>query len=235
VSKDENCIPHGTYSFPLKSDAYPSINSDKSIRCSSLRIFTESSVKFYVQKSPNVHKSMLLRGAILKPRTLNEMDIETMRRHAATHDRIQNQSWQNRNSPRNGGYQARTNGNSNYGNSMGYGNSRGSYDNSQGGQHMKVFPPAPTPGVPPSNIQASQWYQQTSQGGTSPAHNSGILRLEDLQTHFGNIPPARGGYQNRGGGYGGNPRGNDRGGNGYYGNRENRSGSGSGYRDNRWR
>jgi hypothetical protein len=166
------------------------------------------------------------------------MDVETMRRHAATHDRIQNLGWQNHNSPRNGnsqGYHARTNGNSNYGNSMGYGNSRGSYDNSQGGQHMKVFPPAPTPGVPPSNIQASQWYQQTSQGGTSQGHNSGILRLEDLQSQFGNIPPARGGYQNRGGGYGGNSRGNDRGGNGYYGNQENRSGSGSGYRDRRWR
>jgi len=206
----------------------------------------DHSVKFHIQKSPNVHKSMLLRGAVLNQRTLNEMDIESMRRHASTHDRINNLNWQNRNSPRNGnsyGYQSRTNGNSNYSNPQGYGNPQGSYNNSQGGQHMRVFPPVPTPGVPPSNIQATQWYQQTSSYGGPPqagaGHNSGILRLEDLQSQFGNIPPARGGYQNRGG-YNqdrGNSRGNDRGGNGYYGNQDNRygSGSGSGYRDNRWR
>ena len=27
---------------------------------------------------------------------------------------------------------------------------------------MKWFPPANTPGIPPSNTQASQWYQQTA-------------------------------------------------------------------------
>jgi hypothetical protein len=258
VSKDENCVPHGTYSFPLKSSNYPSIESDKSIRYIFPSTQLTNSVKFFIQKSPHVHKSMLLSGAVLKPRTINEMDVELMRRHASTHDRIHNLNWQNRNSPRNGnsqGYNSRPNGNSqgynsNYGNTQGYnqGNSQG-YDNSQGGgQHMKWFPPVPTPGVPPPNTQAAQWYQQTSSYGAAQnvGHSSGVLRLEDLQATFGGGAgssrggygndnrggssgyPARGGYyndrgysgNNRGGGYGGNQ---DR---GSYGGNQDRGGRG---------
>jgi hypothetical protein len=193
------------------------------------------SVKFVIQKSPNVHKSMLLRGAVLNPRTLNEMDFELMRRHASTHDRIHGLNWQsqqNRDSPRTSQQQQLYNSRQN-GNSQDYG---------AGGQHMKWFPPTNTPGIPPSNVQANQWYHQTSTSSASVqngGHSSGILRLEDLQAQFGSGGVPRGGfngddnsrggrgYDRRGGGGGG-------GGSGYY--RESwysGSGSGSGYRDSR--
>jgi len=190
---------------------------------------------------------MLLNGAVLKPRTLNDMDLELMRRHASTHDRINNLNWnRNRDSNRSNGY-------------------------SQGGGHMRSYPPAPTPGVPPPNVAAVQWYQQTGISFSAQiggGHNSGVLRLEDLQAQFGAVgnsagdprghysqSQGRGGYynqdrnygqQNRGGygqdrggygqdrGYGRNDRGGNRG--SYYQNQDNRySGSGSGYRDGRWR
>lgn len=235
MSKDENCVPHATYNFPLKSDAFPTIDNDTSI-----------SVKFFIQKSPNVHKSMLLNGAVLKPRALNDMDLEVMRRHATTHDRINNLNW-NRNGDRSNGYNQQS-----------------------GGGHMRSYPPTPTPGVPPSNVAAVQWYHQTNMSFGSQiggAHVSGVLRLQDLQAQFGNVsgasgeprgyysqPPTRtghygqGGYgqQDRGhgdrghdqrGGYGdrgGNNQGR-RGGSGYYQNQDGRYGSGSGYRDNRGR
>src|SRR5947207_7606253 len=137
---------------------------------------------------------MLLRGAVLPDRRLNDMDFEVMRRHASTHDRIHGLNWQNRDSPRNRtpqGYNSRSNGNS--------------QDYSVEGQHMKWFPPANTPGIPPSNAQASQWYQQTSVPIQNRGHNYGIMRLEDLQVQFG------GGFR---GGFNGNSRGQDR---GYYG------------------
>ena len=194
---------------------------------------------------------MLLQGIVLDQPTLNEMDFEVMRRHASTHDRIQGLSWQSRDSPRNGNpqnYKPRSNGNpqgySNNGNNQGYSN----YGNSQGyagsgnssGQHMKWFPPANTPGIPPSNAQASQWYQQTaSYSGTAAneGHSSGVMRLEDLAAQFGggggqprggyNAGDSRGGQQSRGGYYNQDRRG--RGGSGYY--QDNRYGSG--YRDSR--
>lgn len=176
---------------------------------------------------------MLLRGATLNPRTLNEMDFELMRRHASTHDRIHGLNWQQRDSPRNGSYN----------NSRQNGNSQQDYGGGGGGQqHMKWFPPGntpgiPTPGIPPSNVQASQWYQQTSvqQNG---GHSSGVLRLEDLQAQFGGAARSRGGF-NGGGDNSRGGRGYDRrgGGSGYY--QDNRysgsgSGSGSGYRESRW-
>lgn len=183
---------------------------------------------------------MLLRGAVLNPRTLNEMDFELMRRHASTHDRIHGLNWQsqqNRDSSRYNGtsqqqqsYNSRQNGNSQ------------DYGGGGGGQHMKWFPPTNTPGIPPSNIQASQWYQQTSTFSTSVqngGHSSGVLRLEDLQAQFGGGGVPRGGFNDGGNSRGG--RGYDRrggggggGGSGYY--KESwysGSGSGSGYRDSR--
>ena len=157
---------------------------------------------------------MLLRGAILCDRRLNDMDFELMRRHASTHDRIHGLNWQHRDSPRNGtpqgynsqGYNSRPNGNP--------------QDSNSGGQHMKWFPPANTPGIPPSNIQASQWYQQTSVTVQNEGHSSGVMRLEDLQAQFG------GGSR---GGFNGNSRGQDR---GYYGQDSRRGGRGSGYYQN---
>ena len=199
----------------------------------------DHSVKFFVQKSPNVHKSMLLRGVVLAQPTLNEMDFEVMRRHASTHDRIQGLSWQNRDSPRNGtpqGNKSRPNGNSqgysNYGNNQGYfnyGNSQGySGNGNSGGQHMKGFPPSITPGIPPSNAQASQWYQQTASHGAAArgGHSSGVMRLEDLAAQFGGGgPPLRG--LNGGDSRGGQPS------RGYY--NQDRRGGGSGYyQDNRY-
>lgn len=171
---------------------------------------------------------MLLSGAVSKPRTLNEMDFEAMKRHASTHDRIHGLSWQNRDSPRAGtsqSYNPRANGNP-----QGYSES----------QHMKWYPPASTPGIPPSNTQASQWYQQTSVAhGSVPdgGHSSGIMRLEDLQAQFGGTN--RGGFNmggNQGRGYYGQDRRSNRGngGSGYYQGQYGRSGSGYGNRDNRW-
>ena len=188
----------------------------------------DGSVNFFVQKSPNVHKSMLLRGANLKPRRLNEMDTELMRRHATTHDRLFGFSWQSRESPRTGtpqeGYiSQRTNGN----------------PQGQGEQHMRWYPPASTPGIPPSNAQASQWYQQTSvsYGAVSNgSHSSGIMRLEDLRAQFGSNSrdgapsgDSRRGYSDRG--YYSQDR--RSGGSGYYQNQYSGSGTGSGYRDYR--
>jgi hypothetical protein len=130
---------------------------------------------------------MLLPGVVLKSRTLNELDIDLMRRHAATHDRINNLSWQNRSS--NGrGYNGRAN-ESPQGYNQDYRNTQ------RPQQHMKSFPSSNSPGIPPSNAQASQWYQETSvQIGTIPngGHNSGILRLEDLRMQFGG--GSQGGY-----------------------------------------
>lgn len=243
----------------------------KVLGITSLETIIDTSVRFFMQKSPHVHKSMLLNGAVLRPRVLNEMDVDLMRRHASTHDRIHNLGWQNRNSPRNGngGSGYNRNGNSGYNNSrenQGYGNS--GYGGQQGGQQgygaqgygnqpIKSFPPANAPGVPPSNAMASQWYEQTSVGQGNGGHNSGIMRLDDLQTHFGAAggQPGfqnRAGYQNRGGyddqnqggyagrgnqdrgysrndrGYGGDRGGSgDRSGSGYYQN-QGYSGSGSG-------
>lgn len=187
---------------------------------------------------------MLLRGVVLAQPTLNEMDFEVMRRHAATHDRIQGLSWQNRDSPRNGtpqNYKSRANGNSqgysNYGNNQGYsnyGNSQGySGNGNSGGQHMKWFPPANTPGIPPSNAQASQWYQQTESytvATVNGGHSSGVMRLEDLAAQFG------GGGQPRGGYGGGDSRGGQQQSRGYY-NADRRGGGGGGsgyYQDNRY-
>ena len=105
-------------------------------------------------------------------------------------------------------------------------------DNAQAGQRMKWFPPTSTPGVPPSNGRASDWYQQTSVsfGSTTTASDSsGILRLEDLQAQFGTSSrggfrsDSRGQYQERGH-YSRN------GGSGYY---QNQYYYGSGYRDRR--
>jgi hypothetical protein len=157
---------------------------------------------------------MLLRGAILHDRRLNDMDFEAMRRHASTHDRIHGLNWQNRDSSRDGtqqgynsqGYNSRSNGNS--------------QDYNNGGQHMKWFPPVNTPGIPPSNTQASQWYQQTSVTAQNGAHSSGVMRLEDLQAQFGG--GSRGGFNS-------NSRGQDR---GYYSQDSRRGGGGSGYYQN---
>ena len=230
VSKDGNCVPHGTYDVPLKSDTFPSVSSDTALRYFYFLTISNSSVKFFIQKSPNVHKSMLLRGAILNPRTLNEMDLEVMRRHATTHDRIQNLSGErDRNS--NGGQRYQSRNNNNY---------APTYDTSQSGsQHMKWYPPAQsTPGIPPSNAQASQWYQQqpsTTAYNTAPngAHNSGIMRLDDLRTQFGGNSNSRGGFQggsSQGGGY--YSQGQRNVGNGYYQNQGNRY-NGYGYGDRR--
>lgn len=157
---------------------------------------------------------MLLRGAVLHDRRLNDMDFEAMRRHASTHDRIHGLNWQHRDSPRNATAQGY---NSQGHNSRSNGNSQ---DYNSGGQHMKWFPPANTPGIPPSNAQASQWYQQTSQAVQPGGHSSGVMRLEDLQAQFG------GGSR---GGFNGNSRGQDQ---GYYGHDGRRSGRGSGYYQN---
>jgi hypothetical protein len=208
---------------------------------------------------------MLLRGAELRPRVLNEMDVDLMRRHASTHDRIQNLNWQNRDSPRNGNNNNR-NGNRGYQNSQGNGSQGYQQYQGQGSgygnQPMKSFPPAAAPGVPASNLQASQWYEQTSTNG---GHSSGIMRMDDLQAQFGGAgtqsSQSHGGYQSRGGygdeirgGYGGRGGTQDRsrndrgygdpnrggyggsGGSGHYqGPRHSGSGSGSAYRDNRRR
>ena len=160
---------------------------------------------------------MLLRGAVLKPRTLNEMDTELMRRHATIHDRINGLSWKE--PPRNGSSEGYNFGGKGASQSFSDGNTQGR------SQHMRWFPPPPpppttttTPGIPPSNIQASQWYQQTSttysSAVSSDGHSSGIMRLEDLQTYFrGSGGYSRGGYS---------------GGRGYY-SQDRRSGGGSGY------
>ena len=94
---------------------------------------------------------------------------------------------------------------------------------------MKWYPPANTPGIPPSNAQASQWYQQTASYG-APAnggHSSGVMRLDDLAAQFGGGGPPRGGFNGR----------DSRGGQqnrGYYG-QDRRGGGGSGYyQDNRY-
>jgi len=185
------------------------------------------SVKFLMQKSPHVHKSMLLRGAIPDARKLNDMDFEVMRRHAATHDRINGFTWQSRDS--------RNNGNS-YSNRV-----HGGYSQDMG-QPVRSLPPAgPTPGVPPSNAAASQWYQQTYSTysvSSSGAAKSGVMRLDELSVMFGNSNNQRsesrrddrnnrnqGYYENRG----------SSGGSGYYqGYDNNYRGSGSGYyRDSR--
>ena len=164
---------------------------------------------------------MLLNGAVLKSRVLNEMDIELMRRHASTHERIHNLNW-SRNGDRSNGY--------NQGQG-GYNQGQGGYNQGQGGGHLRSYPAAPTPGVPPSNVAAASWYQQTTTNFSlqnTGGHVSGVLRLEDLQAQFGSVSGAsggelrgyysqssgRGGYYNQGGsgqqGYG--DRGYDQGG-----------------------
>jgi hypothetical protein len=116
---------------------------------------------------------------------------------------------------------------------------------------MRSYPPAPTPGVPPSNVAAAQWYQQTNSGygpQNGNPHVSGVLRLEDLQAQFGNVSgasgeprgyysqPNRGGYYNQGGygqpdrGYG--DRGYDQRGGNYQGRGYERNDRGRGFYQN---
>jgi len=173
-----------------------------------------------MQKSPHVHKSMVLRGVIPDPRKLNDMDFEVMRRHASTHDRINGFTWQSNNSRGNGNgrpYSARPN---------------GGYTQDSGNQPMRSYPPGPTPGVPPPNAAASQWYQQTSSSysnGSSGSPRSGVMRLDDLSAMFADNNQRQRDPRRDDRGYYGN-RGNNSGGSGYYQGYDSRyGGSGSGY------
>jgi hypothetical protein len=160
---------------------------------------------------------MLLRGAIPQPRILTESQIEDMRRN--TFQDRPPRYFQNRDSPRDR-FNSRVNGDS-------------QYSQTNESQHMKWNSNARTPGIPPSNVQASAWYEQTSTAHSSDTahnenggHNSGIMRLDDLQAQFGGRNDRRyqdRGYQDRG--YHNRSRGS-----GYYSGQH--SGYG-GYRDSR--
>jgi hypothetical protein len=151
---------------------------------------------------------MLLAGATLQPRTLSEGDVEEMKKNTYQ----ERSRFTSTDSPRER-YNFRHNRNT----------------QTQGNNGME-WSSTPTPGIPPSNAQASEWYKETSFSGSQPvsnaSHTSGIMRLDDLRAEFG---PREGRREDRGGYQGYHNRGG-RSGNGYYQGQY--SGSG-GYRDSR--
>jgi 5'-3' exoribonuclease 2 len=139
IEKDESVLPWGTLSFPFSEDAMPEIESDRSLRYTSLVQCTRdelisNSVHYEMPHFNNPHKSMLLRGLQEPTPTLTQIDLEVTRNRANRSNRDQH-------------------GNSSRGN---YNNNRGRGRGQNGSNSGPPRPPSgnfgfpPAPGGPPS-------------------------------------------------------------------------------------
>ncbi|QUC23191.1 uncharacterized protein UV8b_07432 [Ustilaginoidea virens] len=68
IEKQDGYVPHGALSYPLGRGAMPDLDYDHSV-----------SVYFDMPRSHQIHRSVLLRGAILPSPTLTPSDMEIMR------------------------------------------------------------------------------------------------------------------------------------------------------------
>ncbi|KAF3085412.1 5'-3' exoribonuclease 2 [Orbilia oligospora] len=227
VRKDPNFIPHSTVSFPftnVKSDIYGDIEDDQSM-----------SVIYLLPEKKNLHKSMLLRGVVLKTPALTEGDKDVI---------INKQ--QGNGNRYGGGYLDRSN------------SGRG-----RGGRHHYNNPIAPPSGVrgpslpagytlpdqqgrgggqgwtPPGNqsfdFRYGQGYQQPQQGYGNGQYGGGSSGSSGYQSYGNNQGYSSSQSHNRQGGSGGGYQGG--GGGSYergYNDRSNYGGGGNGgYQDDR--